>query len=302
MQAGTQSKTSTPAKRRSVRELGALFTKPKRSASKAPDGALPVVRKMGFEFGAVPRHWFYGEALPTHVANGLNLLFPLGERFFIRSVKHYLDRIDDPELVARVRAFFGQEGRHGFEHEAAFRILEAQGFEIQEFLAWYEDVAYGKLEPNVPPSLRLAVTVALEHFTASLAERALTAPLLDGADETMAALLKWHACEEIEHKSVAFDVFEAVDGRYAVRIAGLLVATATLLGFWTLGTRMLMRQERISKAEVAEQRKKALARGQDWEVIKSAFLAYLRPGFHPDDVENYGVARDYLERIGRLEA
>src|SRR5438552_2952348 len=117
----------------------------------------PVVRKMGFDFTNVRRHWFHGEALPTHIANGLNLLFPLGERFFIRSVKRYMDRIDDPELASRVRAFFGQEGRHGFEHEAAFEVLEKQGFEIRKFLAWYEDVAYGKLEPNVPESLRLSV-------------------------------------------------------------------------------------------------------------------------------------------------
>jgi predicted metal-dependent hydrolase len=262
----------------------------------------PIVRKMGFDFTNVRRHWFHGEALPTHIANGLNLLFPLGERFFIRSVKRYMDRIDDPELVSRVRAFFGQEARHGLEHEAAFEILEKQGFEIQKFLAWYEDVAYGKLEPNVPESLRLSVTVALEHFTASLAEHVLTSPILDGADPAMRDLLKWHACEEIEHKSVAFDVFEKVDGRYSVRIAGLMVAGATLIGFWMLGTRMLMKQEKISKEEVEAQRKRAYARGQDWSVIKRAFVEYLRPGFHPDDVDNYDLARAYLAGIGRLES
>ena len=49
----------------------------------------------GWTFGAnfpfadaeVPRWWLYGNPVMTHMANGLNLLFPPGERFFIRSVK-----------------------------------------------------------------------------------------------------------------------------------------------------------------------------------------------------------------------
>ena len=42
-----------------------------------------------------PQHWIDGSALATHLVNGVNMLFPDGERFFIRSVKHYLDQITD---------------------------------------------------------------------------------------------------------------------------------------------------------------------------------------------------------------
>lgn len=261
-----------------------------------------TVRKMGFSFAGVPRHWFFGAAVPTHIANGLNLVFPAGERFFIRSVKHYLDRIRDPELRERVRAFFGQEGRHGFEHEASFEMLEAQGYEIREFLAMYEKLAFEKLEPMFPPSMRLSVTVALEHFTASLAERALTADFLDHAAPVMRDLLRWHAAEEIEHKSVAFDVFQEVDGRYWVRIAGLGIATAGLLGFWTIATRKLLAQEKdLTPEEIARQRNAAADRGQDREVLLRAFLEYLKPSFHPDDHDNYEIARRYLASVGRAD-
>jgi predicted metal-dependent hydrolase len=271
-------------------------------AKRAGTGRPIPVRKMGFSFADVPRHWFFGAAVPTHVANGLNLVFPAGERFFIRSVKHYMDQLDDPELVRRVRAFFGQEGRHGFEHEQSFEMLEAQGYEIRKFLAEYEHLAYEVLEPRVPPSVRLAVTVALEHFTASLAERALTADLLDQAAPVMRDLLRWHAAEEIEHKSVAFDVFEKVDGRYSVRMVGLAIATACLLGFWAKGTRMLLAQEPgLTREEIARQKQAAHDRGQDREVLVRAFLSYLRPSFHPDDHDNYDVAARYLASVGRAE-
>jgi uncharacterized protein len=268
-------------------------------------GPHPIrVRKMDFDFSDVPRHWFSESAFVTHVANGLNLVFPAGERFFIRSVKHYLDQLDDPQLVERVRGFFGQEGRHGFEHERAFEMLEAQGFEIRPYLSWYERWAFGKLEPRLPPNLRLSITVALEHFTATLAEEGLATDVLDQAHPVMRDLLRWHAAEEIEHKSVAFDVLQQVDPRYHVRVAGLVVASVGLMFFWRAGTRMLLAQEpRATRRRLRQERKAARARGQsDNSFLLRAIASYLRRDFHPDRHDNFGLARDYLASIGRLSA
>lgn len=264
------------------------------------------VRKMDFPFSDadIPRWWLHGNPILTNIANGLNILFPPGERFFIRSVKHYLDRIDDPELAARVKAFFGQEGRHGHEHERMNRVLERHGYDLKPFLRLYERVAFGMIEPRVPPVLRLSTTVALEHFTASLAENALTRGFLDGAHPVMRDLLRWHAAEEIEHKSVAFDVLKAVDPRYSVRIAGLAIASSQLLAWWLVATAMLMAQEDLSRAERARWRADAervqLAHEGHARVdlFRRAILDYLRPDFHPDDRDDYELARRYLESVG----
>src|SRR4051812_23756656 len=59
-----------------------------------------------------PRHWLADNAFATHLSNGVNLLFPAGERFFVRSVRFYQEEIRDPVLSAQVKGFFGQEGRH----------------------------------------------------------------------------------------------------------------------------------------------------------------------------------------------
>jgi predicted metal-dependent hydrolase len=257
------------------------------------------VRKLGLRFEDVPRRWLYDNAVITHVANGLNLVFPAGERFFIRSVKHYFDRIEDPKLRERCRAFFGQEASHGKEHERFFEIMESQGFEIREYLRWYEQLAFESIEPRVPPNLRLSVTVALEHFTATLAERGLTTPFLDGAHPVMRQLLRWHAAEEIEHKSVAFDVLREVDDRYWVRVAGLVLATVGLMYFWRRGSEMLIAQEGLPRKEVARQRKLGKELGQGTGFLLDGILSYLRPGFHPDKHDNYHLARGYLEAIGR---
>jgi uncharacterized protein len=269
------------------------------------------VRAMGFPFrdSDVPRWWFYGNPYPTHVSNALNLLFPEGERFFIRSVKHYLDRIeDDPALVAQVKAFFGQEGRHGHEHERFIKVLEEQGYDTERFLAFYRRWAFDVIEKLAPPVLRLSATAALEHYTATLAENGLRGDIMDHAHPVMRDLLKWHAAEEIEHKAVAFDVLQRVDARWGVRALGLVVASATLGGFWLIASRELLRQEAARGVDMEEKRRWAASdprlaeeRRHRGRMFRKAIAEYLRPDFHPDQNDNYALARGYLESIGRLD-
>ncbi len=269
------------------------------TVSKPRESREPIrARKPAFPFGSdIPRHWFAASPFATHMANGLNLLFPLGERFFIRSVRRYMSHVeDDPRLRADVRGFIAQEVRHGLEHERFFEVLEGQGYRIEPFLEAYERIAFGFIERVAPEKLGLAVTVALEHFTATMAEAALSKPFLDHAHPVMRDLLRWHAAEEIEHKAVAFDVLRRVDDSYALRIAGLVVATATLMPFWFAAAGYLMRQDRdVSlRALLRDRRRIRQAEDSDRADLKKAFLDYLRRDFHPDDHDNAGLAKTYL--------
>jgi uncharacterized protein len=262
------------------------------------------VRRMDFPFDAsIPKHWFAGSPVASHVANGINLLFPSGERFFVRSVRHFIDRIDDPELRAEAKAFAGQEGNHAREHERFFELLEQQGYEIRSFLGRYEEFSYRFLERVTPPEVRLSATAACEHFTAIMAEGALSEGLLDDAHPTMRALLLWHACEEIEHKSVAFDVLERVDPRYRVRVAGLALAALSLGAWWFLATRMLLRQDGLSRREVRRELRRL---GRERPILQGVFLRgireYLQKDFHPWNNDNGALAREYLASIGRAES
>ena len=259
-----------------------------------------VVRHMGFTFEDLPRHWLQNDLFLTHLVNGLHFVFPAGERFFIRSVKRYRDYVD-PELAERVKAFCAQEAEHQAEHRGAFKAIEEQGFDVESFLEWYRKLAYDEIEQWSDPLLCLATTVALEHYTAVLGEFALTSDLLDHCDPRMRALLLWHACEEIEHKAVAFDVLQAVDDRYWLRQAGFLTATIALFYFWGHGVQHMLDQERRKSGGKAGKRGEVaigLARSA-WTVLPR-LLDYLRPGFHPDDQDTYPVAQAYLEKVGRL--
>lgn len=261
---------------------------------------IPRPRTPGVDLDTpLPRHWFAGNVFATHVANGVNLLFPAGERFFVRSVNRYLDRIESPILRAQIKGFFGQEGRHAKEHERFFVRLEEQGFNVQRYLQLYEAIAYRFLERVMPAELSLSTTAACEHFTAIMAENALRRGLLEYAHPSVRDLLKWHAAEEIEHRAVAFDVLQEVNPSYALRIAGLGMATLCLGGFWMLGTLMLLAQDDEAKLDrLITDRRKAHAAGERESVFISGIREYLRPDFHPSQKDTDALAAAYLAEAG----
>jgi predicted metal-dependent hydrolase len=255
-------------------------------------------RDLDVDFSGVPRHWVANNAAATAISNGVNLLFPHGERFFVRSVKHYLDRIDDPKLRADIKGFFGQEGRHAHAHDEFNDILRAQGYEIDEFLATYKRLT-DWLESKLPHSMHLAITAAAEHFTATLAEGAFKYQVLDACDPRMQQLLAWHAAEEIEHKSVAYDVLQKVDPSYRLRVAGLVFATLTLGGFWFWGARTLLKQDGLTLFGAIEQLRSLPKRDP---VIRRVFVegirSYLRRDFHPDQIDNRSLAAAWFAQRG----
>src|SRR6478752_755410 len=115
--------------------------------------SIPIPRAPAFAFSGVPRHWLGGARVATHLVNAVNLLFPAGERFFVRSVHAHKPLITDPVLREQVRGFERQEGHHARAHEAWFATLEAQGFRIQRFLRAYETVCFDVIEPLTPKVL-----------------------------------------------------------------------------------------------------------------------------------------------------
>jgi uncharacterized protein len=257
-----------------------------------------VPRDLDVDFAQVPRHWMANNPAATAISNGVNLLFPHGERFFVRSVKHFLPQIEDPALRAAIKGFFGQEGRHAHAHDEFNAILRAQGFEVDRFLGHYKRIS-SWIEAHTPAKLNLAITAASEHFTAILAEGAFSQNMLDGAAPEMRQLLAWHAAEEIEHKAVAFDVLQAVDPSYALRIAGLVYATVILGGFWTWGAVMLLRQEPTGAVR-AWRRLGELPKRDP--IVRRVFLRgirqYLARDFHPSHNPTDRIAGDWMAARG----
>jgi hypothetical protein len=186
-----------------------------------PQRTVPT-RRISFEESLqnLPKHYAAdGDLIQSHVAAGLSAVFPDGEDFFVRSVRHYRDQITDPELKRQVGGFIGQEAMHGRQHRLFNDRLDELGYpvkRIERFTKW----GLALRTRYAPAKANLAATAALEHFTATLAELVLSSQAtrdMFGNDEVRNLFL-WHALEESEHKAVAFDVYRAVGGSERLRI------------------------------------------------------------------------------------
>ena len=89
------------------------------------------IRKTKFNFDNTPNHYLRGNLFSTHFVNSLHIIFPVGEHFFIKSVKPFMANIKEEQLKKDVSNFIGQEATHAFQHEKFWKILQNQGFDIE---------------------------------------------------------------------------------------------------------------------------------------------------------------------------
>ncbi|HEY3700710.1 MAG TPA: metal-dependent hydrolase [Acidimicrobiales bacterium] len=261
------------------------------------DRKVPT-RRMSFEDSLqdLPRHFADdGDLILSHLAAALSAVFPDGEDFFVRSVRHFRDQVSDPALKRQVAGFIGQEAMHGREHRALNDRLDALGYPTKVV----ERIVKRGLqirERILSAKSNLAATAALEHFTATLAELVLTSA--DTRDlfghEGVKNLFLWHALEESEHKAVAFDVYKAVGGSELTRVLtmkllrfGFVVGMSVQVIASLLGDRATYRRGNLLRSWRRFRRSPLLSRPL-WDQL----CDYDRPDFHPDD-------RDTTELVER---
>lgn len=262
------------------------------------------VRKVDFKLqDGLPIRWFKNNLLISHFVDSLHLIFPDGEKFFIRSVKAHEDFIKDPELLRQVKAFIGQEIIHGNEHKKFWDNLRKNGYDVDKFLEFYNNVSYEFIEKNMNQlfgaKYSLSVTVALEHYTAMLAKFAFEdMKELEGVQENMRQMLLWHASEEVEHRSVAFDVLKEVDPSYSLRVLGMIRATIalsvmTLIGFFFFLFEDMKQGRFFSLGELIEflDHFGRLVRHLSKEMIN-----YFKTDFHPDQEPIENLAINFFKR------
>jgi predicted metal-dependent hydrolase len=246
-----------------------------------------VVRDRRFGRGRPQgRWWLDGDPVATAWFNALSATFPRGETLFVDAVRAFRDDAP-PKLAGEIRAFIRQEVNHTREHLAFNRAAEAAGHDLARIDARIEQLirdVYAR-----PKIAWLAVTIALEHFTAMFAHEFLRHPQhFVGAEVEQAGLWRWHAVEELEHKGVAYDTWlHATRGwsrwkRWKVKALSMLVITRRFVRNRFIDASDLLAQDGISG-------RRASARLVWYLVGKPGILrrvfpawcAYFLPGFHP---------------------
>lgn len=239
--------------------------------------------------GDIPRYWYAGDPYKSRLFDSMQLTFPEGERFFMKSVGAFRSAIKDPALAQEVKDFMRQEGAHGIAHTAYHDNLRRQGLPVDALLGENKAVLDG-YSTRFSREFNIALTSAFEHFTGLLAETFFShQETTQGMDNRIRALMAWHAMEEMEHKSVAFDVMTNV-----AKVGYTKRCLALIRAMWRLRTIMFGYADRLLAADGFSwiERKTMFARNIRWMFGKRgvlalptlAFLGYFRPSFHPNDV------------------
>jgi len=260
-------------------------------------------RRISFEesLQAVPKHFADdGDLIGSHLMASLSAVFPDGEDFFVRSVRHYRDAVTDPELKVQVTGFIGQEAVHGREHRAFNDHLDALGYPVKAFERFTRR-GLAIRERILPPTSNLAATAALEHFTATLAELILTDPEAREmiGDPAVTGLFVWHALEESEHKAVAFDVYKASGGSERLRTFtmdfltfGFIFGMAVQVVISLLGDRETYRRGRLRRSIRRVSRSPFVSKDL-WRRLRD----YNRPDFHPDDYDTTALVATWRAEL-----
>lgn len=272
--------------------------------------AEPVApRRTEFDLRTPRAHWLADDAQATHTFNVGNLLFPTGERFFNDSLRNALAYVTDDRIRSDIRGFLGQEATHGNEHERCVKRMEEHGIDFRRELELFEAFRRG-LNARVnrlPEPLRkqavllmVATTAAAEHFTASLAGYVLedNSWAKEDVDPEMAHLFLWHASEEIEHRHVAYDVYEHIGGGYIRRAAVMVPLGLLVLLGWPLLTSEVMRRDPMASGRWSWRRHLRSARSGQVFSLARAFRdmrLYFKPNHHPGHLPgSLDLALEYL--------
>jgi len=232
-----------------------------------------------------PRVWWRDNPVMTAFFNALSVLLPLGESFFIRSMKPFMGEIVDPKLEADVQMFISQESEHGREHARYNRMVSAQGYDLTRIGKTFSTILRAGIR-HQPPMGLLANTVASEHVTAILSELVMNDERwLEGASTEHRRIWIWHAAEEIEHKAVAFDLYQSVGGGYGMRALAMVqtgIVFPVIIGEMML--RFLHHDGLLFKLSTWRQ----LAQFGGLILTSSGtilgrYAAFMHPHFHPND-------------------
>lgn len=248
---------------------------------------------------SIPRYWVNNNPVITCFYNALSTVIPEGEQFFIHSVRVLLDDINDETLKAQVKAFIAQESSHRAGHMALNALIRQHGYPLQQSESYIANML--KMVARIfSPKQQLAITLALEHFSALLTDQfLLRCDLSTNMHADVRHFLLWHCIEETEHKAVAYDVYQTLYGSYVLRIGCMLLVTLLFIPHVALiQCRYLWHERQLFNLPAWLGAVQYFWFKPGWFMrIIPGYFRYFLPSFHPWQHNNRALVKAWLDKL-----
>ncbi len=259
-----------------------------------------ITRRLRFQIEKdLPKYWNDNCPVKTHILNSIAILAPAFERLAITSVIPFKDAPISAHLKAQLSGFIGQESAHGSEFIRFNQVLKGQGYDTKKLQSG--NVRNFKwLTQKLSPKMHLSLTLAAEHLTAIISDLLLREPQwLAKATPSIAALWRWHAIEEIEHKAVVYDLYQQIGGGYFKRIFGMWLVTQMLGGILVANFFHLIKKDKLLFKISFWKKLLNVCWGKPGFIRKllGSYFRYYLPGFHPWQQNNQAMLNDWKKLL-----
>ncbi len=273
-------------------------------ASKEP---IPIRHlDIGFDGYKVDVEFYMNNQFATLFFATLSVFLTYGEDLVIETARHHRNLLTDPVLKQRVTALIGQEAIHSKLHNEYNDAIKDVDYPVT-FYRFLGEQFFKHVFLRFPQPLKLSMMAGIEHFTAVLAEYMMKHEknFYYTDDAKSRALWMWHMLEESEHKDIAYDVYQVLNGSYPLRISGFLLAYGTILGLVPFAAFLVpvfrKPQEMLTKKFWKDaKRGVGLVFGLKDGVFGSTqrqIFDYLRRDFHPNDHDTTEYLEYYKKKL-----
>ncbi len=245
-----------------------------------------IARRLKFNLPhSIPKHWHNHSAIETYHFNAIAIFLPILEKLVVQSLKKALKEVDCPKLKSEVASLIAQEALHGSEFHRYNSKIVSQHYPLttQQYKMRSFRILAGMVN-RFSTTFHYALSAAGEHFTAITSDQFLRSPKwFLNVDPVYSAIWRWHCIEEIEHKSVAFDVFQSLNGRYLTRVLAMVLMTITfeLLYIRPIWTMMKHDGNHKKWQFYVSAFKYYWGKGGLYRTLCKPYFDYFKPGFHP---------------------
>lgn len=254
-----------------------------------------TIRRMPFTFVASHKvHWNGEKPEFSQIVNAASFAMPFLEPYLIRAMRKARSEITDPALREQLDQYVSQEGQHYQQHKKYNDSIAAEYScvdEIEKTLA----ADYRSLDKK-SLKFKLAYAEGFESMALAIGNMLIADReyLFGKSDSTVASLILWHFVEEIEHKSVAFDVYDYLYGSYFWRVYGFIYATVHIFFRSRQAYRLLLKQDGLWRNWKSRWRLARLLL-RIFKNLTPRLLAVFRPGYHPEQISDPQWVLDWIE-------